>query len=326
MKNKNILVTGCAGFIGFHLCSKLIEHKSYNIYGIDNLNSYYDVKLKKARISKLHKKSKRFIFNKVDISEKKNLLRYSKDKKFDYIINLAAQAGVRFSIENPQEYVSSNIVGFFNILELSRIKKIAHLIFAATSSVYGDSKKFPLKEIQNTDKPISFYAASKKTNEILAHSYSSIHKLPITGLRFFTVYGPYGRPDMALAKFTKAIREAKPITLFNEGKHERDFTHVDDVVDSIVKLVKKPSKEKIPYDIFNIASSNPKKLTSFIKLIEKNLSKKASKKILLPLQKGDVFKTHANTDKLKKKINYKTKKTLEDGIQEYVNWYNYFYK
>jgi len=326
MKNKNILVTGCAGFIGYHLCLKLIDHKSCNIYGIDNLNSYYDVKLKKVRISKLRKKSKDFTFNKVDISEKNKLLRYSKNKKFDYIINLAAQAGVRFSIENPQEYVSSNIVGFFNILELSRIKKIAHLLFASTSSVYGDSKKFPLKEIQNTDRPISFYAASKKSNEVLAYSYSSIHKVPITGLRFFTVYGPYGRPDMALAKFTKAIKEEKPITLFNGGKHERDFTHVDDVVDSIIKLIKKPSKEKIPYDIFNIASSNPKKLTLFIKLIEKNLSKKASKKILLPLQKGDVFKTHANTDKLKKKINYKSKISLEDGIQEYINWYNYFYK
>ncbi len=317
-----VLITGCAGFIGFHLSKKLLD-LNFIIHGIDNLNHYYDINLKKNRLSIL-KKYKKFNFKKIDISNFKVLESNFKLNKYDIVVNLAAQAGVRFSIDNPRSYLNSNIIGFFNILELSKIYKIKHLLFASTSSVYGDNKSFPLKEEFNTDKPLNFYAASKKSNEVMAYSYSNIHKIKITGLRFFTVYGEFGRPDMALFKFTKSIKNAKSLKLFNKGNHIRDFTYIDDVTESIVKLIKKPSNNKIPFQIFNIGSNNPKKLKEFLRIIEQILKKK-SKQILLPLQKGDIHKTHADNNKLYKKINFLPKTTLNNGIKNFINWYRKYY-
>ena len=317
-----VLITGCAGFIGFHLSKKLLD-LNFIIHGIDNLNTYYDINLKKNRLSIL-KKYKKFNFKKIDISNFKVLESNFKLNKYDIVVNLAAQAGVRFSIDNPRSYLNSNIIGFFNILELSKNYKIKHLLFASTSSVYGDNKSFPLKEEFNTDKPLNFYAASKKSNEVMAYSYSNIHKIKITGLRFFTVYGEFGRPDMALFKFTKSIKNAKSLKLFNKGNHIRDFTYIDDVTESIVKLIKKPSNNKIPFQIFNIGSNNPKKLKEFLRIIEQILKKK-SKQILLPLQKGDIHKTHADNNKLYKKINFLPKTTINNGIKKFINWYRKYY-
>ena len=320
-----ILITGCAGFIGYHLCNKLLATNKYEVYGIDNLNNYYDIELKKSRIKELKKKFKGFKFKKIDISNRNDISRLFNKEKFTHIINLAAQAGVRFSIENPMPYVESNLIGFFNILDLSRTSKIDHLIFASTSSVYGDSKKFPLKETDNTDRPLSFYAATKKSNEVMAYSYSNIYGLPCTGLRFFTVYGPYGRPDMALYKFTKSIINKNRIELFNKGNHIRDFTYVDDVTESIVKLINKPSKEKIPFEIYNVGNSKPEKLKLFLSIIEKTLGINAKVK-LVKLQQGDVHKTHADTKKILKKINYKPRTKINEGISKFINWYTDYYK
>ncbi len=319
-----ILITGCCGFIGYHLCLKLLKKKNIKIYGIDNLNSYYDINLKKKRLSILKKSPKNFIFNKIDISKYNNLYKIFKKHKYDIVINLAAQAGVRYSIKNPLNYFESNIIGFFNVLELSRIFKIKHFIFASTSSVYGDSNKFPLKENQKTDKPLSFYAASKKTNEILAYSYSNIYKLHCTGLRFFTVYGPYGRPDMALYLFTKAIVDSKKVNLFNNGNHVRDYTYIDDVVKSVEKIMMKKPDKKVPYSVYNVASSRPKKLKEFLKNIEKTIGKKA-KINYLNMQQGDVYKTHGSTTKLVNKIKYRPQTKLSEGIERFVKWYKKYH-
>ena len=320
-----ILITGCAGFIGFHLAEKLLTNNKFRVYGIDNLNTYYDVKLKQDRL-KILKKNINFNFKKLDISNFVKLSKNFKENKYDYVINLAAQAGVRYSITNPDTYFENNISGFYNILEVSKKIKIKHLIFASTSSVYGEQSKWPLKENFNTDKPLSFYAATKKINEVMAYSYSNIYKLPCTGLRFFTVYGPYGRPDMALFKFVKNINSAKRIKLYNSGNHYRDFTYVDDIVESIIRLIKKPSKEKIPYEIFNIGGSKPHHLKkTFLRYIEKILSKKA-KINNLPMQMGDIFKTHADTKKLQNKINYKPKTNLKNGINNFIMWYKIYFK
>ena len=320
-----ILVTGCSGFIGYHLCLNLLKYKKNVVHGIDNLNNYYDIKLKKNRLSNLKKQSKKFLFIKKDISNLRSLKKIFLKGKFDYVINLAAQAGVRYSIKNPSTYFNSNIIGFFNILECSRIFKIKHLIFASTSSVYGNSKNFPLKENEKTDSPLSFYAATKKSNEVMAHSYSNIYKLPCTGLRFFTVYGPYGRPDMSLFLFTDAILKRKKINLFNKGNHIRDFTFVDDVVTSINKIIKKPSKNKIPYEVFNIASSNPVHLKFFLKNIEKGLGKKTNVQFQ-EMQKGDIFKTHGSVNKIVKKTKFKPKVKIKTGIEEFLKWYKKYYK
>ena len=320
-----ILITGCAGFIGYHISQKLLKYKKYNVIGIDNIDDYYDVNLKINRLDFL-KKNNNFQFKKIDISNKKKLLHLYKNCKFDIVLNLAAQAGVRYSIENPQKYFDSNLIGFFNILEASRIYKIKHLIFASTSSVYGDNKKFPLKEDSNTDKPLSFYAATKKSNEVMAYSYSSIYNLPITALRFFTVYGPFGRPDMSLFKFIKSISNNKHIYLFNKGAHVRDFTYIDDVVECVLRLINKIPNKKIPFEIFNIGSNNPVKLKSFLNLISLNLNKKPRIK-LKSLQKGDVVKTHASVRKLSKKINFIPKTSLDEGIKVFIRWYKkYFYE
>tara|TARA_X000000950_G_scaffold120865_1_gene151543 strand:+ start:6276 stop:7244 length:969 start_codon:yes stop_codon:yes gene_type:complete len=319
----NILVTGAAGFIGYHL-TKRILNKNNKVIGIDNINNYYDINLKKNRIKDL-KKNKKFEFYKTDLSEYKKLYNIVKKNKIKIIIHLAAQAGVRYSIKNPRSYLKSNLEGFFNILEIARHNKIEHLIYASTSSVYGDTKKFPVSENDETDHPLSFYAATKKSNEVMAHSYSYIYKLPTTGVRFFTVYGPYGRPDMALFKFTKNIIKKLPIELFNKGNHFRDFTYVDDIVDGVYSLLKKQSKKTIPYQIFNIGNGNPKKLVDYLKHIENNLNR-TSKIKKLPLQIGDIVKTHSNIKKLKKYTGYNPKININIGIAKFIEWYKDYYK
>jgi len=271
------------------------------------------------------KKKKNFFFKKLDICKKKSLDNLFKQHKFKIVINLAAQAGVRYSILDPDTYFKNNILGFYNILDVSRLYKVKHFIFASSSSVYGNIKKFPIKEEYNTDFPQSFYAASKKSNEVIAFSYSSIYNMPISGLRFFTVYGPYGRPDMSLFKFTKAMLNNVKLQLFNNGNHIRDFTYIDDVVESIIKISKKRPKTSIPYSIFNIGSNNPQKLMKFLKVISSNLNIKP-KIQYKSMQKGDVYKTHANVNKLFKEIKFKPKTPINVGIKKFIKWYKYYYK
>tara|TARA_Y100001970_G_scaffold149443_1_gene183362 strand:+ start:2830 stop:3804 length:975 start_codon:yes stop_codon:yes gene_type:complete len=320
----NILVTGAAGFIGFHTALNLLKKKNIIIAGVDNLNNYYDINLKKERL-KILKQYDNFKFAKIDITNKVKLLKFIEINKIQIIIHLAAQAGVRYSITSPDTYFSSNLKGFYNVLEVSREKKIKHLIFASTSSVYGDSANFPLKEEFDTSEPESFYAATKKCNEVMAYSYSAIYKINITGLRFFTVYGPYGRPDMALFKFIKAISEGKKIDLYNKGMNFRDFTYVDDIVCALTKLINKKPKQKIPYEVFNIGRGKTIKVNIFIKLIEKILNKKIKTRNL-KFQKGDVLKTHASVNKLIKKINYTPNTNIEIGVKKFIEWYINFYK
>lgn len=317
-----ILITGAAGFIGYFISKKLLSSNK-TIIGIDNLNEYYDVKIKQDRIKNL-KNYNNFQFIKIDLGDFKKLDNLFKKYEIKYVIHLAAQAGVRYSIKNPNIYFKNNIEGFFNILELSRKYKIKHLIFASTSSVYGNSKEFPLKESENTDKPLSFYAATKKSNEIMAHSYSNIYKIPSTAVRFFTVYGPFGRPDMALFKFTNKILNNKEINLFNNGKHIRDFTYIDDIISGLLKLINKPSKKTIPYQVYNIGNGNPQKLIKYLRAIEKNLNKKAKIKNL-PLQKGDVIKTHADIKLINKKVNYNSNTEIDEGIKIFIEWYKNYY-
>ncbi len=326
MTNKKfIFLTGCAGFIGFHLSKKLLDNE-YRVIGIDNLNDYYDVDLKKKRLAIL-KKNKNFFFKKIDISNKTKLKLLFERYKFDIIINLAAQAGVRYSINNPDEYFNSNIKGFYNLLELVKNKNIKHLMFASTSSVYGNQKSFPISENANTDHPESFYAASKKINEVMAYSYSNIFRVPITSLRFFTVYGPYGRPDMALFKFVKNIINNKSIKLFNNGNHFRDFTYIDDVVNNIFLLIPKaPTKKDNYYQNINICGSNPQSLKKYLNLIKINLNKNKIKFKNLPMQVGDVYKTYGNNKNLVKKNKYKSFSNIEDGIKKFIDWYKNFYK
>ncbi len=317
----NILVTGSAGFIGFHLCLYILskKNKNINLIGIDNINNYYDVDLKKKRLNIL-KKFKKFIFHKTNITNYNNLDKIYKNYQITHVINLAAQAGVRYSIDNAKAYFDSNLHGFFNILEISKKYKIKHLITASTSSVYGNKSSFPIKEEDNTNKPLSFYAATKKSNEIMAYSYSNIYKLPITCLRFFTVYGPYGRPDMFLYKYVEAVQSSKTIKLYNSGNHIRDFTYIDDVIKSIYLLIKKYPKRKENYQILNIGNGKPILLKEFIKEINKNVRKKPKTK-KVKLQKGDVFKTHASINKLKKLVKFKPNTNHKKGIKNFVDWY-----
>tara|TARA_B100001123_G_C15285706_1_gene1015562 strand:- start:145 stop:1131 length:987 start_codon:yes stop_codon:yes gene_type:complete len=326
---KKILVTGNAGFIGFHVAKRLMKMR-YHVIGFDDVNAYYDQKLKKARLDILRKTAKKYKvkyhFIKRNLSDEKAVKKCFAKNKFDTVIHLAAQAGVRYSVYKPINYLKSNIIGFFNILECSRKYKIRHLIFGSSSSVYGSQKKYPVSEKNNTDLPLSFYAATKKSNEVMAHSYSNIYKLPCTGLRFFTVYGPFGRPDMALFKFTQQILKGKKIKLFNKGNHIRDFTFIDDAVSGILSVLKKAPKGKIPFSIFNVASSNPKNIKLFLHFLERELNKKARIQ-LAELQKGDVEKTYANNKKLFKKTGFKPKIQIKVGIQKFVDWYlNYFNK
>ena len=317
MDKKIYLITGSAGFIGFHLSRKILS-KGFKVIGIDNLNNYYDVQLKKKR-NHILKKNKNYIFKKIDIKNYKNLETLFKKYKIYKVIHLAAQAGVRYSLKNPKSYIDNNINGFFNILEISKNYRVKKFVYASTSSIYGLQKKFPLKENFNTDNPIQLYAATKKSNELMATSYSYLYKMDTVGLRFFTVYGPWGRPDMALFKFTKNIIKGKPIEVFNKGKHERDFTYVDDIVDGIIKIVFS-KKNKFGSQIFNIGNGKKIKLLKYIQLIEKNLKKRARKKFL-PLQKGDVFKTHSDTRLIKKHYNYNPRTSVNDGVKKFIEWY-----
>jgi UDP-glucuronate 4-epimerase len=328
--NKSILITGVAGFVGFSVAQKLLK-LNWKVYGLDNLNNYYSVSLKKKRIVQLKKISqKNFIFFKFDLKNKNSLENIFKQNRFNIVLNLAAQAGVRYSLTNPKSYIESNLVGFFNIIDLSKNYKVKHFIFASTSGVYGNIKKNPLQENFETDSPLQLYAATKKSNEVIAYSYSAMHKLKVTGLRFFTVYGPWGRPDMALFKFTKNIIEKKNISVFNYGKHVRDFTYIDDIVQGISNLIKKKNTSKfyknknIPYAIFNLANGSKVKLMDYISCIEKELKIK-SKKTFLPLQAGDIIQTHGSIKKSKKLLNYYPKTNYKLGIKKFIQWYQDYY-
>jgi UDP-glucuronate 4-epimerase len=316
---KIYLVTGCAGFIGFHVTKKLLEQDFY-VLGIDNLNNYYSTKLKKKRLDILREFTK-FNFSKVDMSNFTKLNNVLKKQKFDYIFHFAAQAGVRHSLKKPKDYLDSNIIGYFNLLEIIKLKKIKHLILASTSSIYGESKKKIFQESDKSDFPIQFYAATKKTNEVISYSYSHIYNLPITATRFFTVYGPYGRPDMAYYSFTEKILDNKKIEVFNYGNQMRDFTYIDDVVEAVLKIIFKPPSKKINfYRVLNIGKGKPDKLFDFIKYLEKYLNKEA-KINFIKAQLGDVNYTRASLKKIKDLINYKPKINLDSGIEKFTKWY-----
>ena len=332
-----VLVTGGAGFIGFHLCKRLIENQ-ISTYAIDNLNNYYDVELKKNRINLLEtiakNKSSDFQFLKCDITDNEKLKQIFNEFKPTKVVNLAAQAGVRNSIDDPMSYINSNLVGFSNILEQCRNYKIKHLVYASSSSVYGGNKDLPFNEQSNVDHPISLYAATKRSNELMAHTYSHLFNIPATGLRFFTVYGPWGRPDMALYKFTKCIDKGLPIDIYNNGEMKRAFTYIDDVVEGIQRVLNKPpvgdnlfyekksdpSSSWAPHKIFNIGNSRCSNLMEYIKEIENNIGKKAIKNYL-PLQPGDVPETSASTILLKDYINYTPKISIKEGISKFIDWY-----
>ena len=334
-----ILVTGSSGFIGFHLCKKLIQNGE-KVIGFDNMNNYYDKTLKENRLSELRKiaDEDKFIFILGNLEDNIILEKIFKDYKPKQVVNLAAQAGVRYSIENPSAYIQSNIVGFNNILEQCRYNKVEHLVYASSSSVYGGNELMPFSEMHSVDHPVSLYASSKKSNELMAHTYSHLYGLPTTGLRFFTVYGPWGRPDMALFLFTEAIINDRPIKVFNNGNMMRDFTYIDDIIEGVFRVIFKTatpnknfkksnpnsSNSWAPYRIFNIGNSNPINLKKYIETIEKNLCKKAIKQ-LLPMQPGDVKATSANTKLLEEWIGFKPNTTIEDGVNKFVNWYKIYY-
>ncbi len=334
--NKKILITGTSGFIGFHLSNLLLE-KGFMVVGIDNMNDYYDVRLKEGRLEIL-KKYDNYIFYKIDLKDKESIDNLFKEYKFDYVINLAAQAGVRYSIENPYAYVDSNLIGFINILEACRNYPVKHLLYASSSSVYGGNKVAPFSTEHQVDHPVSLYAATKKSNELMAHTYSHLYKIPTTGLRFFTVYGPWGRPDMAYFSFTDAIINDKPIKVFNHGKMERDFTYIDDIVEAIYKLLPlapksnpdwdelkdKQSESFAPYKVYNIGNNQPVQLEKFISVLEDKIGKKAVKNYM-EMQPGDVVRTYADTSDLEKSINFKPSTSIEEGLEKFANWYKEFY-
>lgn len=331
----NVLITGAAGFIGSHLSKRLLK-EGYNVIGIDNINDYYDPQLKKDRLKLLTNKN--FTFIKADLENQEIINKTFEQYQPKIVVNLAAQAGVRYSLINPHAYVNSNIVGFTNILEACRHNNVEHLIYASSSSVYGANETKPFSTSDNIDHPLSLYAATKKSNELFAHTYSHLYGLPTTGLRFFTVYGPWGRPDMALFLFTKAIINDEPINVFNHGKMARDFTYIDDIVESITRLLKLPAKPNpnwsgkkpdpgssyAPYKVYNIGNNNPVQLMDFIEAIEKKLGKTA-KKNFLPLQAGDVPETFANVDDLFRDINFQPKTSIQEGVNRFIDWYiDYF--
>jgi UDP-glucuronate 4-epimerase len=336
-KKGKVLVTGAAGFIGFHLFKRLLK-EGFEAVGLDNLNNYYEVSLKDSRLAILQK-IQNFSFRKIDLKDKSSLDHLFSSQGFDYVINLAAQAGVRYSITNPYAYLESNITGFLNILEACRHHPVKHLIYASSSSVYGANRKMPFSVHDNVDHPLALYAVSKKSNELMAHSYSNLYRIPTTGLRFFTVYGPYGRPDMALFLFTKAILEGKPIDVFNHGKMKRDFTYVEDIVEGIMRLIPHgpkgnpawsgekpdPASSFAPYKIYNIGNNKPVELLHFIEVLELKLGRKAVKNFL-PLQDGDVPETYADVDDLMRDVGFKPATSIEAGIEQFVNWYLEYYK
>ena len=316
-----ILVTGCAGFIGFHTSLKLLK-KKYKLVGVDSLNKYYDQNLKKDRL-KILLKYKNFKFIKGDLSSKTFVNKVFLKNKISYVVHLAAQAGVRYSLKKPENYLRNNIIAFFNIIEQSQKNNIKHLLYASSSSVYGNQKKSPLREDFNTDQPIQFYAATKKSNEVIANAFSALYKLKTTGLRFFTVYGPWGRPDMSLFIFTKKILEGKTIDIFNYGNHKRDFTYVDDIANAIEKLIFKKGNNLC--NIFNIGNTKQVNLMDAVNQIEILLKTKA-KKNFLPLQKGDIFDTKSSVQKLKKFISYKPKIDFNKGVKKFIEWYKKYYR
>lgn len=349
---KRILVTGTAGFIGFHLALRLLD-RGDEVIGVDSINDYYDIRIKYDRLKECginragieynkpvqSEKYPAYNFIKLSIDDKENIPGLFERYKVDTVVNLAAQAGVRYSLVNPYAYVDSNISGFLNILEGCRHNQVKHLVFASSSSVYGGNTKMPFSVHDNVDHPVSLYAATKKANELMAHTYSSMYKIPCTGLRFFTVYGPWGRPDMALFLFTKAMLEGKPIDVFNYGKMQRDFTYIDDIVEGVIRVIDKvpaedpnwngdipdPSFSYAPYKLYNIGNNNPVELMSFIEAIEDNLGIKAQKN-LLPIQPGDVPATYADVDDLIRDTGFKPDTTIEEGIRKFVEWYRGYFK
>jgi len=329
---KTYIVTGAVGFIGFYLSKKLLE-KGCNVIGIDNINDYYDINLKYARLEKL-KPFEKFIFIQGDISDKVMIMKAFEKYKPNIVVNLAAQAGVRYSIENPDVYIESNIIGFFNILEACRHNPVEHLVYASTSSVYGSNEKVPFEESDFVDHPVSLYAATKKSNELMAYTYSHLYKIPATGLRFFTVYGSMGRPDMAYFGFADKYFKGEPIKIFNNGDFEhdlyRDFTYVDDIVEGVERLLNNPPTETVPNKVFNIGNSSPEKLMTFITTLEKCLSKALGRevefeKIFEPLKAGDVPATYASTDKLQEAVGFKPSTSIEEGLQKFADWYVEYY-
>ena len=322
-KTVKILVTGCAGFIGLHVTKQLLD-QGHAVVGLDNLNNYYDPSLKEARLEIL-KPFDKFEFFRMDINDRQSLYSLFQDGKFEMVVNLAAQAGVRYSLKNPHAYINTNVNGFMNILDNCKEFGIKHLVYASSSSVYGNSKESPFKVTQSVDNPISIYAATKKMNELMAHTYSHLYKLPTTGLRFFTVYGPWGRPDMAPFLFTDAIVHGRSIKVFNNGDLLRDFTYVDDVAEGVCKIVEAtPPEGELPYSIYNIGNSSPVKLMDFIETIENELGKKAEKQFM-EMQDGDVYATFADVKSLSDFIDYRPDTKLKDGIREFVKWFKEFY-
>jgi UDP-glucuronate 4-epimerase len=323
-----ILLTGAAGFIGMGVGLRLLQ-RCDQVVGIDNLNDYYDVNLKQSRLSHLSKYPD-FRFIQMDVANREQMATLFATEKFDRVIHLAAQAGVRYSLQNPMAYVDSNLVGFANILEGCRHNRVAHLVYASSSSVYGGNTKMPFSEQDNVDQPVSLYAATKKANELMAHTYSHLYGLPSTGLRFFTVYGPWGRPDMALFLFTRAILERRPIDVFNYGQMQRDFTYIDDIVEGVVRVVDRvaigsTATRDVPYRIFNIGNNQPVALLDFIACIEAELGIEAQKN-LLALQDGDVPATFANTDALRDWVGFVPATTIEHGVKQFVQWYRNYYR
>lgn len=332
----NILVTGSAGFIGFHLCQRLLARGDV-VTGLDNLNSYYSVQLKQDRLAQLEGRPG-FTFVRTDLADRAGMERVFQDYDFDTVVHLAAQAGVRYSLTNPHAYIDSNLVGFINILEGCRHKRVRHLVYASSSSVYGANTEMPFSVHHNVDHPVSLYAATKKANELMAHTYSHLYGLPTTGLRFFTVYGPWGRPDMALYLFTKAILEDQPIDVFNEGKMRRDFTYIDDIVEGVIRVTDRtacpnpqwsgahpdPGTSRAPYKIYNIGNHQPVELQHFIATLEKALGKQARKNYL-PMQPGDVPATYADVDDLMRDVGFQPSTPIEQGIQCFVDWYRHYH-
>jgi UDP-glucuronate 4-epimerase len=331
-----VLVTGVAGFIGYHLAQRLLQD-GFQVYGIDNLSDYYDVNLKKARLSQLQLQAG-FTFQYLDLSDRPGMAQLFQEQRFDYVVNLAAQAGVRYSLDNPWTYIDSNVSGFVNLLEGCRHHPVQHLVFASSSSVYGATTKVPFAVSDRTDYPVSLYAATKKANELMAHTYSHLYQIPVTGLRFFTVYGPWGRPDMAYFKFARAIEADQPIEVYNFGQMQRDFTYIDDIIEGISRILSHPPKTTLGkttqtleqanshalYQIYNIGNNHPVELLTFIQILEQALGKPANLK-LLPLQPGEVLTTYAEVEDLTQVIGFAPATPLDQGIQRFVEWYQRYY-